>query len=220
MAASFWAGLGKVLDLGAAYMQHVQFAQQALATPSSQADDLLRQYTQSLSEASFTGLKMTLTMLVNQERDATRQQRLQHLLDIADSSRQGRVAVNIAAPAVSDFDADLTLAAGWLDNLTETDRPRALVVHVQGLTPSGYESFIANARRMAANCERNMRNHEANESKAWGGCIEDSISYSLASLRTGQRDPAFIRKLRTYEASLAHFRWVVTASEQAWSARR
>lgn len=227
MAGGFLAGLGKVLDAGAAYMQHVAFAQRALGAAPHERGPMLAQYTRGLSDASFAGFKVSLAMLVGNEQDGARRAALKHLMDSADSARRGqavapapeREARHASAAPLNDFDADLKLFGHWYDDLDEAQRRSALIDHVFALSAPAYRQFRAHVAQMVANCDEAIRRHEASENQAWGGFIEDRIAYQMARLRTGQRDPAFVRELNQLQNVKAFAEWVHAASEQVWNER-
>jgi hypothetical protein len=227
MAGGFLSGLGKMLDVGAAYMQHVAFAQRALQAAPQERGALLVQYTRPLSDASFAGFKVSLAMLAGNEQDAARRAALQQLIDNADVARRGQVVAPAAAPGarlaggtpLNDFDADLKLFAHWYDDLDETQRRSALIDHVFALSAPAYRQFRIHIAQMVANCDDAIRRHEASENQAWGGFAEDRIAYQMARLRTGQRDPGFLRELQGLQNVKAFAEWVHVASEQVWHER-
>jgi hypothetical protein len=227
MAGGFLSGLGKMLDVGAAYMQHVAFAQRALGAAPQERGALLVQYTRPLSDASFAGFKVSLAMLVGNEQDVARRAALQQLIDNADAARRGQVVAPAAASGVrlagstplNDFDADLKLFAHWYDDLDEAQRRSALIDHVFALSAPAYRQFRTHIAQMVANCDDAIRRHEASENQAWGGFVEDRIAYQMARLRTGQRDPAFLRELQGLQNVKAFAEWVHAASEQVWNER-
>ena len=227
MAGGFLSGLGKMLDVGAAYMQHVAFAQRALGAAPHERGALLVQYTRALSDASFAGFKVSLAMLAGNEQDAARRAALQQLIDNADAARRGQVVAPAAAPGVrlagstplNDFDADLKLFAHWYDDLDEAQRRSALIDHVFALSAPAYRQFRTHIAQMVANCDDAIRRHEASENQAWGGFVEDRIAYQMARLQTGQRDPAFLRELQGLQNVKAFAEWVHAASEQVWNER-
>lgn len=227
MAGGFLAGLGKVLDAGAAYMQHVAFAQRVLGAAPHERGPLLVQYTRSLSDTGFAGFKVSLAMLVGNERDGARRAALQQLVDSADAARRGqavapasaRGAQLFSAARVNDFEADLKLFGHWYDDLDEAQRRNALIEHVFALTAPAYRQFRSHIAQMVANCDDAIRRHEASENQAWGGFMEDRIAYQMARLRTGQRDPAFVRELNRLQNVKAFAEWVHAASEQVWNER-
>jgi hypothetical protein len=85
-----------LLNLGAAYTQHVGAVKRALALPEDQAVASLSSYAQGLSDASFLGFKLTVGGLVGAEQNTSVKQSLQWIVENADALRSGRLAA--AAP--------------------------------------------------------------------------------------------------------------------------
>jgi hypothetical protein len=227
MASGLLAGLGKMLNAGAAYLQHSNLAQQAVAAAPRARATMLMQYTQSLSDASFAGFKVTLAMLVGNEQDGSRRAVLKQLLDSADAARRGEAVPMTAGPkslfsratAINDFDADVKLFWHWQRDLDDEQRRSAIVEHVFHLSPPAYEQFVQHVATMVDNCAEAIRLHEASENNAWGGFMEDRIAYQMARLRTGQRDPAFMRQLQNLHNEKACAEWVHAASQRVWAER-
>src|SRR6185437_14115228 len=143
MSGGLLSGLGKVINAGAAYVQHVNFAQRALSCPSPEMPALMAGYLRDLSDASFTGFKMTLTMLIAKEGDAARKAGLQRLLQLSDPARRGEVVASVppavpASAAESGFDRDVAWMSHWYDEKDEEQRKAALIEHILSLSPDGY----------------------------------------------------------------------------------
>ena len=172
MASGLLSGLGKLVNAGAAYLQHVSFANQALGATPADVVRQLRAYTQGLSDAGFAGLKVTLSMLVNQEHDPARKAGLQRLLESADTARRGELPRDVPAPVspgpTQSFDDDLALLGRWYDELDGPGRQRALVAHVRQLTPAGYRQFASHVQQMVDNCASRIQEHQSAEGNAWG----------------------------------------------------
>lgn len=224
MAAGLWSGLGKLVNAGAAYVQHVNFANQTLGATPGDVGRQLRAYTRGLSDASFAGLKVTLSMLANQEQDPARKAGLQRLLESADAARRGELPRDVPALAPSgpanSFDDDLAIVGRWYDELDELGRQRALMEHVLQLTPANYRQFASHVQQMVDNCASRIQQHQSAESNAWGGSIEDRIAYGMARLQTGQRDPAWQRQMTMLQDVQAFFQAVLAASHQLWAERQ
>jgi hypothetical protein len=227
MASGFLSGLRGILDIGGAYLQHVNLARRALDGAPDEAPALLSAYARGLSEASFAGFKVTLAMLIAKEGDPARRAALQQLLHWSDPARRGE---SIAAPPPTaaarvdkdDFDQDLALVSGWYEKLNEEQRQQALVKHIQSLTPTGYRRLTAHLRQMQTNIAERIRQHEANEANeanAWGRFAEDRMAYQMARLRTGQRDPNFMRQLGEYRDFQTFIDWLLEANELLWRNR-
>lgn len=224
MASGLLSGLGKLVNAGAAYLQHVSFANQALGATPADVVRQLRAYTQGLSDAGFAGLKVTLSMLVNQEHDPARKAGLQRLLESADTARRGELPRDVPAPAspgpTQSFDDDLALLGRWYDELDGPGRQRALVAHVRQLTPAGYRQFASHVQQMVDNCASRIQEHQSAEGNSWGGSIEDRITYGMARLQTGQRDPAWQQRMNMLQDVQAFFQAVLAASHQLWAERQ
>jgi hypothetical protein len=224
MAGGLWSGLGKLVQAGAAYVQHVNFAHQALAMAPGDAMRQLQAYAQGLGEAGFAGLKVTLTMLLNQEQDAARKAGLQRLLAAADAARRGdappAAALQASASRSASFDEDLDLVAGWYDRLDGPQREHALFAHVGTLSPAGCREFTAHVQQMIDNIADRIQQHAQAENQAWGGSIEDRIAYGMARLQTGQRDPAWQRQMQTLQDVYGFFQAVLAATHHLGSERQ
>jgi len=227
MAGGFWSGLGKLVNAGTAYAQHVNFANRALAAAQGEAGRQLQGYTRGLSDASFAGLKVTLTMMASQEQDPARKAGLQRLLASADTARRGEPLPAAPAPAQAlasahhaTFDDDVTRVANWYDDLDGPGQERALVEHVHALSLAGYQSFTAHMKQMIDNVDSNILAHAKAEDQAWGGSFEDRMAYGMARLETGQRDPAWQRKMRSLQDVRAFFSAVLEAAHRLWSERQ
>lgn len=224
MTGGLLSGLGKLVNAGAAYLQHVNFANQALAAAPGDAGRQLRAYTQDLSDAGLAGLKVTLSMLVNQEHDPARKAGLQRLLESAEAARRGELPRDVPAPASSgpthSFDDDLALVGRWYDELDGLGRQRALVAHVRQLAPAGYRAFATHVQQMIDNCASRIQEHESAEGNAWGGSIEDRIAYGTARLQTGRRDPAWQQQMNMLQDVQTFFQAVLAATHELWAQRQ
>jgi hypothetical protein len=222
----FLEGLTKVVRAGAAYVEHVQFAEKAQSSEARDRPELLAQYVQGLTDASFAGFKLTLRMLAGKEKDAQRQAVIESLLVAADGARAGRAQTRALVDEIAnesfatasepnDFDADLKLVHEWFSMSDENARTAAVQQHVLSLGVDQFKAFFANLKQMRENVIEQKRAHEANEGKAWGGYIEDQIAYRMARLSTGARDPEFMRQLREFEAFQKFVECLMTVS-LAW----
>lgn len=218
MAQGFFAGLSKVLNVGAAYLQHVEFVERALPAPQSELVGLLVQYTQGLSEASFAGFKVTLAMLANEEQNVQRKGLIHALLESADAARISNLTPTVVDETASstaeqsEFDRDLQLMHKWHD-LTEHDqRVEAVKEHIVGMGIDEFKSFMTNLKQMRDNVIQQKKQHEDNEDNAWGGFMEDRMAYRMARIQTGQRDPTFVRELEELQEYLNFVEWLMKAS--------
>jgi hypothetical protein len=220
MANAWLVGLAKALDAGAAYVQHTAFASKALSASLDAQPGLLTEHTRRLSDASFIGFKATLGMLIANEADAARKAGLQRLLRGADAARTG-AALPVQVPKVTpgalddpaNFERDLALMSGWYETLDDVGRQRALIHHLAALSSRGRANWFASLRQMQVNIVARIRDHQANENRAWGGSFEDRMAYGMARLSTGQRDPAHLRQLAEYQGVQRFVDQLLAASE-------
>jgi hypothetical protein len=102
------------------------------------------------------------------------------------------------------YKQDLTMVAGWRGHEARA-LSSAVDSHVRPLSAGGRQTFVAHLERMCAEARALVRQHEASENSSWGGFVEDRIAYMMASLRTGARDPGFVRRLRELEQQASFF---------------
>ena len=229
MAGGVFDGLGKLLSAGNAYLQqHQQFLDRLRGLQLEDAKAQLAGYVRGMPDARFNGLKLALTFVARKSQDPGTTALLQTLLRSLDALREGRAtpASAVSTPrlnaALSDtspvpsFDDDLTMVAGWHDHLDQERRAAALVGHLEGLSPEGYRVFREHVGRMLENATAAIRRHEESEDNAWGGAVEDRMSYMMARIKTGERDPQFVARLREMRGYLAFYEWVAGASDVAW----
>ena len=225
MIGGLLSGVGKLLNAGAVCLQHVNFTQRALNCAPQELPGVLTSYARGLSDASFTGFKMTLAMMIAKEGDADRKAGLQQLMRLSDQARQGEVVVPQSqelpvSDAKDGFDQDLARVSRWYQDMDDEQRKAALIEHILSLSAENYQLFVVNLRQMQANIAENIRKHEASEANAWGGSIEDRLAYGMARLQTGQRDPVFMRQLNEYRATQAFVESLLGASELLWRKRQ
>jgi hypothetical protein len=224
MAEGLLAGLGRLVGIGAAYLEHLEFVQRAQRIDPRALPAELTLYVQALTDASVAGFKVTLAMLLNKEQDDGQRQLLQLLLGSIDAARAGQLAVAPPAPVaalaparpeVRTFEQDLEVAGGWHD-LPGEARAQAIVGHLEALSPAAYQSFRTHLDQMTANTRTRLAKHEASESQSWGGFAEDRMSYLMASIRTRQRDPAFVRRLEEIQGYLRYFEGLCQLCDVVW----
>ncbi len=212
----------KVLQGGAAYLQHVTFIKTALASSEAQRLQVVEAYVQGLTEASIIGLRAILVMHANQENDSRVKQDIQLLLQEANAARGGKLQATKPPERTTnttesaDFDRDLKLVSHWILDLKQEEQKIALVDHFITLDSDGYDRFIKSVKQMKANILETMQQHKANEDRAWGPFFEDRIAYLQAKMQTGESDPKFMRVLREYEQSLENIKWVIESSNEFW----
>jgi hypothetical protein len=213
----------KVLQGGAAYLQHVTFIKAALASSEAQRPQVVEAYVQGLTEASIIGLRAILIMHANQANDSRVKQDIQLLLQEANVARGGKLQTTKPPEGTTnttesaDFDRDLKLVAHWTEDLKQEEQKIALVDHLITLDSDGYARFMKSVKEMKAKLLENMQQHKANEDQAWGPFFEDRIAYFQAKMQTGESDPKFMRVLREYEQSLENIKWVIETSNEFWA---
>jgi hypothetical protein len=216
----FFTGLSKVIHAGNAYMEHVRFVETARQTQPGELADLLVEYVQSLTQASFNGFKITLNLLANKEQNAERKELIQALLQSADAARTGNLTLSVAdepaahsAPEVGPFERDVALVEKWYALNGPDQRADALKKHIHGMAGDELATFTLHLKRMRENVMSHKKEHEDNEDKAWGRFIEDQMAYRVARLQTGQRDPDFMRRLRELQEFLSFIEGLIQKME-------
>jgi hypothetical protein len=106
----------------------------------------------------------------------------------------------------------------WLP-LSGQERRDAVIGHVRPLPPEHHEAFLDHAHTMCVNVQADIERHEAEESSAWGGFVEDRMAYLNARLTTGQRDPDWVAQMQDLEAYAALFADVATMAADDLVAR-
>jgi hypothetical protein len=229
MAGGVFEGLGKLLSAGNAYLQqHQHFIDRLRGLQLDDARAQLTAYVRGMPDARFNGLKLALTFVARTSQDVATSRLLQGLLRSLDAVRAGRAAEEppeppaLGPPPLVDvarapsFDDDLTMVAGWHDHLDQEGRAAALFAHLEGLSPQGFRVFREHLGRMLENATTAVRRHEESEDNAWGGSVEDRMSYMMARIKTGQRDPQFVARLREMRGYLSFYEWVAGAADVAW----
>ncbi|MEY4414082.1 MAG: hypothetical protein RIQ53_1375 [Pseudomonadota bacterium] len=165
--------------------------------------------------------------LQQQAREAlARDPRLKPLLDALDRPADGRSAAAAPVPAVppgasaavsaaasaeaADADADAVAVTHqafladaqrferwWL--LPEAAREAAVEDHLRTLDEAGLRQWRQHLMTMQGHVRTATEQHHRNESRSGGGSVEDRISYLDASLRSGQRDPAWLARQQELE---------------------
>jgi hypothetical protein len=218
--------LGSLLRLGAAYVQHTRFAQSALAGDAGKRFEALQTYVKDLSDASFSGFKVTLAMLMNSEGDARRKESLQALIHDADRARTGqpattqsRVESRSAQPEETpqgDHDPEITLVDGWYAIKDDDRRMKAVLDHLMTLNERQYTHLAASLQTFKDVKMQMIKNHEADELNAWGTYFEDRMAYMAARERTGAKDPEWVKTHNAMTRHLAFLEWTIQACDGAW----
>jgi hypothetical protein len=216
-------GLTKLVQAGSAYMQHVQFVEKAQQTQPHQRGAVLAQYVQGLSDASFRGFKLTLVMLAGKEQNAQHKGLIESLLANADAVRGSgeatpalvdEVPIESSSTTVEQggFERNHQLTHQWFALTDDDQRVEAVKKHVLRLGRDEFIAFFANLKQMRENVLDQIKTHKANEGKAWGGFIEDQLSYGMARLRTGGHDPDYLRQLQEFQNYLNFIEWLMKVS--------
>jgi nucleoside 2-deoxyribosyltransferase len=222
MPEGLFQNLGKLWNAGATYVQHQQFIERLRGMRLEDAKAQLVAYVRDMPAAGFNGLKAALTLVSQASKDPKTTLLVKGLLESLDEVRTGRPATlaEKAATAqlvtpVRTFEEDHALVSGWY-GLDENGRRAALSTHLVELSASGFASFREHVAQMSGNTAQQIQTHEANEDNAMGGFIEDRINYRLARLKTGQRDPQFVARLKELQSYGAFYDWVGKTSDVAW----
>lgn len=230
MAGGLFQGLSKLLDAGATALQHKQFVERLRGMKLEDAKAQLTAYVRGMPDAGFNGLKLALALLARNTKDLGTSTLLKGLLESLDAARGAQTSAASAATATAvqhlvnsrpaqSFEDDLAMVGGTWHELDHDGRIAALTAHLATLTPDTFRTFRAHLSRMVDNVGDEIRQHEASEENAWGGFVEDRINYRLARLQTGQRDPAFLARLREFHDYRAFYEWVGKVSDLAWEER-
>lgn len=212
------AGLFKnLLNMGSAYLQHVNAVRNALTLPEEQMLVNLSSYVSGLSAASFAGFKISMVGLAAKETDITVQQKLQWIVDNADSLRREQFGteqnyVAYKPEAELSFDAVLKLIDPWFA-LPQQECLTHLHATLSRMNSSKRRQFIDHLHTIVYNSRNNLQDLKDNEDKAWGGYIEDQMMYRLAKLKTGTSDPAYAKKIETQQQWVRWFEWLANAAE-------
>jgi len=223
--AKYSKGLGLLRDMGAAGLHHVQFVARARKLPPGEVSGELARYVQGLSEPAFRGFKLTLLAMARREANPETKAFLDSLHGACDAARAGKpVPEEVVArqpkegPAAS-FESDQALVASW-ESLPERQWRAVLDVHLDGLSLAHHETFVEHVQELCELVSEAIEEHKADENRAWGGFVEDRMSYMMASLRTGAKDPEWVRRLREFEAGEALCQAVRETTYRRLAARR
>lgn len=225
--------LGKIFDTGVAYLQHTNFVQTACEAAPEEVGDLLVNYVQGLSGASFLGFTTTLAMLGNQEGNSHRKGVIQYLLENADAARalgqNGSEVKTIqheasgddgrsSGPLTTEEDLlrDCEMIDNWYQDLSEDQCLKALATRLKGMNTAGYARFKENLRIMKLYAADKIKEHNETEHHVLGTSIEDRMAYLYASVKTGERDGEFMRQLRELENRQGFVEWIDAISAETW----
>lgn len=216
----------KLRNAGAAYVQHIKTVRELLSRPPEEALAGLSTYLEGLSEASFVGFKLSIAQWANTEMNSGTKQDLQWIVANADALRQGKLdggtrteVAESSTPEVSgstsDFESTLALAESWF-SLSPNEALQRLQAKFAGLSSAERQQFVAHLETMLKNSRAHLKQLQANEDKTWGGYVEDRMNYNLASLRTGQADPAYVEMVRNNERMIGWLEWII-AEARNWT---
>jgi hypothetical protein len=213
----------KLLNVGAAYVQHVAAVRNALELPEAETFAELSSYLSGLSDSSFAGFKLSLAGMLVRETNNNAKQKLQWVAENADALRQGQLGSISALPEPEpepdptldlSYDGTLDFIDPWYSLPREECREQ-LHATLERMSNNQRQQFIAHLHAAVEHSRNNLQNLRDNESKAWGGYIEDQIQYQLAKLRTGATDPAYAEKIRTQQQAVYWFEWLA-AEAASW----
>jgi hypothetical protein len=216
--------LSGALRVGSVYVQHTKFVQTALSADPAKQYELLRVYVEGLTDAAFSGFKITALMLANNESDGTRKAAIQSLLRDADGARGGAQQPKQPLPPISnakpeiddDFEAIAPMLEEWFGVKDESRRFDLLIDYLMTLDHRKYSEFAARMQNLRTRHVQAMKDHEAQEINAWGSYMEDRWAYIMAREKTGAKDPDWQRAHNELVGHLEYFDWIIQASEGAW----
>lgn len=222
MSGGLFKSFSKVLDVGATYLQHHQLVERLRGMQLEEAKTQLATYIRGMSSVGFNGVKLALTLFAKNSKDANTGKLLNGLLEALDSARKdaepsatsktATASPLFDTPPMRSFEDDLTLVNAWYE-LEQDDRIAMLGAHLVDLTPDAFNAFRAHVSQMIDNLAEQIRRHEDGEDNAWGGFAEDRMSYMLARLQSGQRDPAYLAQLHALHGYGNFYTWVGQASD-------
>ncbi|MEY4547976.1 MAG: hypothetical protein RL685_4171 [Pseudomonadota bacterium] len=236
---NFFQGFAKLIDAKAAFGQQQELIARLRGMRIDDARTYLAQYVLNMPELTFQGARLALGYLVETQREPVAAASLRALLRALEAARAGAASAAAAgspaiagSPAVApvaespravepeprSLEADRALIASWFA-LSTVERMQALDAELEAMTAAGFEQFRMTVDYMTAYMEDAIERHESNEKNAWGGSFEDQMRYSLASLKTGQRDRKFLARLQELKAEATFIQWVATHSDEHWRRR-
>ena len=222
MASKRWV-MG-ALHLGAVYRQHTQFVRTAVDADEAMHYELLQNYVDGLSDAAFTGFKITLSLAASSESNAPRKEIINSFVRNADGARTGRpeaaqLEVETNDAADDDFDAYVsrpTMLGDWYKLGDEERRMQALLDHLMTLDQQQYSSFEESLRNHKRGMRSAIADHKDRELEAWGSDYEAQTAYFQARMRHGAKDPEWQAVHDEFTSHLEFFDWTIRASEGAW----
>jgi hypothetical protein len=214
------AGIGAARSAGAALREHLGFIDRAYRLPADAVPAALEQYVASLSEPGKAGLQMTLLVLARQEKNPQRRAFVRTLAGLAPEPPAAQSApapvcpptaplrsVPLDGPEVS-FDMFADVFDTWTE-MPEGPRRREIAAYLSTLPPRPRCEVAALAARLAKVADTEIAEHEARKDEAWGGFIEDRLSYGFARLRTGQSDPRWVERHRELQTAAETLQMVI-----------
>lgn len=114
------------------------------------------------------------------------------------------------------FSEDTKRLDEWHTNLVKDEQKKALLVHLISLDAKGYERFMENLRLIKLCVLDDIKHHEDNERFAWGSYMEDQMAYLNATIKTGERDPKFMRRLKELQGMLYFTEWTTKTAADLW----
>jgi hypothetical protein len=228
MANGLLGGLGKLLHMGALYVQHVQAARAAAQMQQQQACRYLYEYLGALSEAEFNGFKISVAMAANGEQEPHMRHTLSLIAANADALRAQAPAVpeavaTTALPAAApSFEQAVQQVTTWYQMVGQGQAAaaeQALHDLVEGADEGSFSLFVEHLDQMLANLQASIQAVRDNEANAWGGCVEDRIAYLSAKVRSGASDPRVEAQVREYEQQHDFVLKVREIALGCWNAR-
>lgn len=195
--------LDKLMNMGAAHLQHVEAVRAAMQTADTQAArDTLARYLQGLSEASLTGFRFSIGALMGAEQNPQVRQALQWIQSNVDALRAGQFAPMTARTLPRhglSIEQVTSLIEPWV-NLSAQEAQTEFVATMNALDGRGRQEFAGHCEVLAAQAQQQLAQMEDNENNAWGTSFEDRMAYMQARITTGQRDPAQAQAMQRQQA--------------------
>lgn len=210
----------KLMNMGAAHMQHVNAIRSALQTADTQAArDRLAAYLKGLSDTSLIGFRMSVGALMGSEGNPQVQQALQWIQANIDALRAGQFAPltpqTLPRHGLS-IQQVTTLIEPWV-NLTPQAAQQQFFSTMDALDAQGRQEFAAHCDVLAMQAQQQLQAMQHDDSSAWGTSFEDRMAYMQARLTTGQRDPAQSQALARQQALVAGLAQMAQAA-RGWQA--
>jgi hypothetical protein len=207
MANALWDGLGKLAQMGATWVQHVQQARAAIAA-GEQGQSVLHAYLAKLNDSEFNGFKLAIAMAVQGEANPQIRQLLAWIVQNADELRMAHFGGPSESPAPGDttttgeYEQVVAHVNEWLP-LPPQDVATRLRAVIEPMDEAQRARLVAHMQQLLGVTQQNLSAAEDNSNTAWGSSYEDRMAYMSARMSTGQRDPRVEQQLQTLRGHVA-----------------